>query len=455
MNNKRDLTQGSISKGLIFLALPMMVGMLLQTAFNIIDTIFIGMLGANALAAVAITFPVVFIFIALASGLGIGSTTLVAQAIGAKNFKKADNTAEHSLMLSGIVGILIAILGILFGGPLFVFMGATPEILELTLVYSNTIFVGFIFLFIGFISQGILQAEGNSKTPMINMAISVVINIILDPIMIFGLFGFPVLGVFGGALATVIARSIGAGLNILYILKGKGLIKIKPRDFSFNPKIMKDIIFLGTPASAGQLTMSIGLTILMSFVGVFGTFAIASYGIGTRLDSLAILPVLGLISATIAMVGQNIGAGKLERAKKTIFYSTVISAGLMGLVAVIFLLIPSPFFELFSSDKEVISVGIVYLSIVSFSYPFRGILMSISAGIQGAGNTFFAMILSGSYWILIILLSVFLKDNYGLKGIWFGLLGSAVISSIITIIIYKTGIWIPKRLKEEKTTINK
>jgi len=352
-------------------------------------------------------------------------------------------------LLAGITGIIIAVLGILFGKPLFVFMGATPEILELTLVYSNTIFIGFIFMFIGFISQGILQAEGNSKTPMINMAVSVVVNIVLDPIMIFGLFGFPALGVFGGALATVIARSIGAALNIIYILKGKGIIKIKPRDFSFNPKIMKAIIFLGSPASAGQLTMSIGLTIVMSFVGVFGTFAIASYGIGTRLDSLAILPVLGLTSATIAMVGQNTGAGKHERAKKTIFYSAILSVLLMGLVAVVFLLVPSPFFKLFSSDEKVISIGIVYLSIVAFSYPFRGILMSILSGIQGTGNTVLAMVLTGAYWALIVVLCFFLKDIYGLKGIWFGILGSSMIGALITIAVYRSGIWLPKELKEK------
>lgn len=449
MKPKRDLTEGNILKGLVFLALPMMIGMLLQTAFNVIDTIFIGMLGAEALAAVAITFPVVFIFIAFASGLSVGSTTLTAQAIGAKNYSKADNIAEHSLMLSGIVGIIIAVLGIIFGEPIFVFMGATPEILELTLLYSNTIFIGFIFLFIGFISQGIMQAEGDSKTPMINMAISVVLNIILDPIMIFGLFGFPALGIFGAALATVLARSVGAGLNIFYILKGKGLIKIKPKDFSFDAKIMKNILFLGTPASAGQLTIAFGSTVLMSFVGVFGTFAIAAYGISTRLDSIAILPVLGLISATIAMTGQNIGAKKIERAKKIIFYSTAISAFLMGIVAVIFLLVPEPFFKLFSADKEVVSIGLVYLSIVAFSYPFRGILMAVSSGFQGAGNTLLSMVMTGGYWILIVILSFFLKENYGLKGIWYSLLFSAVIGAIITIITYKTNLWIPKELKEK------
>ncbi len=371
IKKKNNLTEGSIFKTLIFLALPIMLGMLLQTAFNVIDTIFIGMLGTEALAAVAITFPVVFIFIAFASGLSVGSTTLVAQAVGAKNYSKANNIAEHSLMLSGVIGIIIAVLGIIFGKPIFVFMGATPEILELTLLYSNTIFIGFIFLFIGFISQGIMQAEGDSKTPMINMAISVMLNIILDPILIFGLFGFPALGIFGAALATVLSRSVGAGLNIFYILKGRGLIKINPKDFSFDLRIMKKIIFLGAPASIGHLTISLGLTVIMSFVGVFGVLSIAAYGIGTRLDSIAILPVIGLISATIAMVGQNIGAKKLERAKKTIFYSTAISAFLMGIVAVIFVLFPEPFFKLFSADKEVISIGLVYLSIAAFSYPFR------------------------------------------------------------------------------------
>ncbi len=451
MVQNKDLTQGNILKTLIVLALPIMFGMFMQTAFNIIDTIFIGSLGADALAAVAITFPVVFIFIALASGLGIGSTTLVAQAIGAKNLRKADNIAEHSLLLSLASGIIIAVLGILFGEHVFVFMGATPEILELTLVYSNTIFVGFIFLFLGFISQGIIQAEGNSKTPMIHMAISVILNIILDALLIFGLFGFPALGIFGAALATVIARGIGAGLNIAYILRRKGLIKINLKDFVFRLKIMKDIFFIGAPASAGQLTISLGLTILMSFVGLFGVNALAAYGVGTRLDSLAILPVLGLINATIAVVGQNIGAGKLERARKTINYSAMISVFIMAFVAVIFILIPRPFFELFSSNEEVISIGVLYLTLVAFSYPFRGLLLGISGGFQGAGKTFLAMIMTGNYWLTIVFLAFFLKDIYGLKGIWFSLLIASIIGTILALTVYKLEWWIPKELKQKKT----
>ncbi len=453
MKPKRDLTEGNILKGLVFLALPIMIGMFLQTAFNVIDTIFIGMLGANALAAVAITFPVVFIFIAFASGLSVGATTLVAQAIGGKDYKKADNIAEHSLLLASITGIIIAVLGILFGKPIFVFMGATPEILQLTLVYSNTIFVGFIFMFIGFISQGIIQAEGDSKTPMINMAISVAINIILDPIMIFGLFGFPALGVFGGALATVIARCIGAGLNIIHILKGRSMIKINPRDFSFNTGIMKKIVFIGAPASAGQLTVSLGLTVLMSFVGAFGVTALAAYGVGTRIDSIAILPVIGLINATIAMVGQNTGANKIARAKKTILYSTTISTVLMAFVAFVFLLFPHPFFQLFSSNEEVISIGAIYLSIVAFSYPFRGILLTVSAGFQGVGNTLLSMFMSGAYWIMILVLAFFLKGSYGLEGIWYSLFFSGIIGAGLTLIVYKTGYWIPKRLKENTNSV--
>jgi len=242
LKERGNLTEGGIARTLFFLSMPIVLGMFLQSAFNIIDTIFVGMLGPNELAAVAITFPVVFVFIAIASGLAVGSTVLVSQSIGRKDMKGASNAAEHSLLLSGIVGVIIAILGILFSEPLFVFMGADANVLPLTIAYSHWIFIGFSFLFIGFIGQGILQAEGDSKTPFIFNFIAILINVVLDAVLIFGLFGFPAMGIEGAAIATVIARSVGAGLILWFLYKGKAQTKIDLSPKYFDTQVLDHLI---------------------------------------------------------------------------------------------------------------------------------------------------------------------------------------------------------------------
>ncbi len=441
---ERDLTSGSIGKTLVLFALPIMAGFALQTAFNIIDTFFIGMLGPEELAAVSITFPVVFIFIALASGLSIGTMALVSHAVGAKKIKEAGNIAEHSLLLALAVGLVVAFLGISFSAPLFGFMGATGEVIPLTKAYSDLIFIGFVFLFIGFIGQGILQAGGNSTTPLKFNFIAVVLNIALDAVLIFGLFGFPRMEIVGAALATVISRSIGAGLIILYLVSNKSKIKLCPKSFRFDFGIMRRIISIGTPSSLGQSITSIGMVLLMSIVGAFGTFAIAALGIGMRLDSLAFLPVIGLASATISVVGQNLGARNIERAKETISIAAKIAIILSLIVSVFFLSFPAQVFSVFSSSAEVVEIGTVYLSIVALSYGFSGMLFIYNAGFQGAKRTGLSAGIILFMWTLSLSVSFALSRLIGLHGAWYGALVSFIAAAMLAFAILKSGYWLKK-----------
>ncbi|MCK5023803.1 MAG: MATE family efflux transporter, partial [Candidatus Aenigmarchaeota archaeon] len=294
---EKDLTKGSIFKTLFILATPIILAMSLHTAFNIIDTFFIGMLGSEHLAAISVTFPVVFIFIAIASGLAIGSTALVSQAIGARKKKEANKIAAHSITIALLSGLIVAVAGFLFSPALFSFMGVTGNILAMTIEYANLIFIGFIFLFIGFIAQGIIQADGDTVTPMINMVISIVANIILDPILIFGFGPIPAMGLTGAALATVIGRSIGAFLNIYHLFAGKTSLHMGIESFRLDPSIFKKIFIIGLPSSISNSINSVGMIFIMSLIGGFGTSAIAAFGVGLRLDSVAILPIIGLSHA--------------------------------------------------------------------------------------------------------------------------------------------------------------
>lgn len=449
----RDLTKCSIWKTLFLLAAPMVLGFAMQTGFNLIDTFFIGLLGSEQLAAIGVTFPVIFIFIALASGLSVGATALVSQALGAKKVKIASNYAEHSLLIALVTGIAIAILGILFASHLFSFMGAHGEILSMTISYSNLIFIGFVFLFIGFISQGIIQAGGDTITPTRNLLISIIANVILDPIFIFGIGPVPAMGLVGAGYATVFGRGLGAFLNIFYLFSGKAAVKIDWSYFKVDLSIFRKIISIGFPSSVSNSINSIGYILLMALVGSFGTAAIAAFGVGMRLESLAVLPVIGLSTAVIPFVGQNLGAGKIRRAEKSVAFASYATTIFMLLFTFVWFFFPEYIYSPFTSDPAVLSVGIDYFRIISFGYVFLGLNFIISSGFQAAGRTTLQMFVNGIRWVFILSISYFLVDQFGLIGIWMGFPIGNLIGFLIFFVLYRSRFWVKKWIEKEKKTI--
>ncbi|NOX71834.1 MAG: MATE family efflux transporter [Candidatus Micrarchaeota archaeon] len=437
----KNLTDGPIAKTLFALAAPVIFGMALQTAYNIVDTYFIGLLGSDELAAISVTFPVVFIFIAIASGLSVGTIALASQAIGAKNRKRASNVAEHSLLLAIIAGIGVASFGILFSPYIFSFMGARDHILAMTIQYANLIFVGFIFLFIGFISQGIIQAGGDTKTPTFYLLISVTLNIILDPVMIFGLGPIPAMGLFGAALATVISRGVGAALNIFHLFSGKALITIDISSFTFNKSILWKIITVGWPSSLSNSINSIGLIALMSLVGLFGTKALAAFGVGIRLESLAILPVIGLSTALTPFVGQNLGAKIDKRVRKAVLFASLAAAVFMGIFSLIWFFLPQFLYMPFTNDATVAEIGARYLQIISFGYIFLGIAFVMNGLFQGSGHTRLQLAVNATRWIAVVGSALILMKMFGIDGIWAGFPIGNFASFFVALALYKWGKW--------------
>ncbi len=416
----KNLSKGPIPKTLFALAAPVIAGMALQTAYNIIDTYFIGLLGSAELAAISVTFSVVFIFIAMSSGLSGGTVALVSRAIGARKLKDANNIAEHSLILAVILGVVVAISGILLSPYLFAFMGAQGRVLEMTMQYANLIFIGFVFLFIGFISQGIIQAGGDTKSPTLYLLVSVIINIILDPVMIFGFGPIPAMGLFGAALATVISRGLGAFLNILHLMTGRSAVTIDARAFSFSASILSRIASVGWPSSLSNSINSVGLIALTSFVGAFGTSALAAFGVGIRLESLAILPVIGLSTALSPFVGQNLGAGVPARAKRAVLFSSFAAACFMLAFASAWFFVPHALFSVFTSELSVVAIGSQYFRIISVGYVFLGLNFILLGAFQGAGSTRFQLAVNAIRWGITIASAALLVGIFGLGGIWAG-----------------------------------
>ncbi len=438
----KDLTSSPIMKTLLMLAGPIVLGMAMQTGFNLIDTFFIGMLGSEELAAIGVTFPVVFIFIAVAAGLSVGSMALVSQAIGARKMRRANNVAEHSLVISLLAGIAIAVLGVLFSPPLFSYMGVSGNVLAMTMQYANLIFFGFVFLFIGFISQGIIQAGGDTVTPTRNLFISVVINIILDPIFIFGLGPIPALGLVGAGAATVLGRLVGAFLNIWHVFAGKAAVRIDPKCFSPDASIFLRIVRIGLPSAISHSINSIGMILLMGLVGTFGTAAIAAFGVGIRLESLAILPVIGLVNALIPFIGQNLGASKPGRAKRATKLASYAVILFMLVFTALWFFVPRMIFSPFTSDPAVLEIGESYLRIISFGYVFLGTAFIFGAAFQAAGRTGLQLWVNGLRWAVAIGLAYALVSGFGLDGVWVGFPLGNLSAFLAAFVLLKSGYWL-------------
>jgi len=310
--------------------------------------------------------------------------------------------------------------------------------------YLNIIFAGIPFMFSFFIFSALLRGYGDTITPMKFMVFSTLLNIIIDPLLIFGVGFFPALGVRGAAFATIFSRAL-AGIYGIYILfKGNKGLKLTIESMKPDFKVIKKILYLGFPSAAEQSVVALGMTVLMSIVSVFGTIAVAAYGIGSRILSVVQLPTRGLATATTTMVGQNLGAEQINRAERTAWMSSGIILLLLSLLAFLFNLFPVAIISIFNTNPEVINIGKSFLKIVGYSFGFLGVRFILGGSFRGAGNTVIAMILAIiALWGVRLPLAQYLSINlnWGTQGIWWSIFYSNFITAIIAALWFKKGTW--------------
>ncbi|WP_373399288.1 MATE family efflux transporter [Algoriphagus halophilus] len=316
MKNEQGLLEGSIFKSLTMLAWPIIMANILQTAYQLIDTFWLGRLGANAVAAVSISFPILFLVLSLGAGLTLAGTVIVSQYKGASNQKMIDFSAGQTVALVLLVSTFLGVIGFLFARPLMVLIGAGPEILEDSVSYFQVSSWGFVFLFMFFVFQSLMRGIGNVLLPMYIVLGTVFLNLVLDPLFIFGYGSIPGYGVAGAAVASVITQGISAVVGLTILLGGKRGIRIKLKDMIPQWEWVKRLFSLGIPASLEQSSRAGAMTVMVMLVTSFGSNVVAAYGIGARILSLVIVPALGFAIATTTLVGQNIGAAKIKRAEK-------------------------------------------------------------------------------------------------------------------------------------------
>ena len=447
--NREEILNGPIIKTIMKLAWPVMVGNTMQVIYNLADTFWLGRLGAEAVAAISIGFPLVFLIVSIGAGITVAGTTLVAQYMGADNQEMTNKVTAQIFLFVLSLSVVLGGIGVLFNKNILIMMGTPSNILADASAYLNIISAGVPFMFMFFIFSALLRGYGDTKTPMKFMIFSSLLNIVLDPFMIFGIGFFPALGVEGAAYATIFSRAVAGVIGIYLLFTGRKGLTLKLKYLKPDFSVLKKIIVIGFPSAAEQSIVALGMTLLMSIVSQFGTMVVAAYGIGSRILSVVMLPSRGLATATTTMVGQNLGAENIKRAESSAWKSTGIIFVTLTVLAIISNLFPRAIIGVFNSNPEVIEIGVSFLRVVGFSFGFLGVRFVIGGSFRGAGNTVVAMVLAIiALWGLRLPLAQILSFNldFGTSGIWWGMFLSNFLTALIAMFWFKKGGWKEKAI---------
>lgn len=440
-SKKRDLIlNGNMRKVLIVLALPIMLGNLIQTAYNLTDTYFVSRLGDLEVAAVGFVWNLVFLILSIGIGLSVAGRSMIAQYIGSDDEEKAKKTTGQIFSLMVILSLGLSVIFYILAPYILKLMGADGELYRHSLKYMRIILLGMPFQYIFFSFNAAKNGRGDMVTPMILSAIAVVINIILDPICIFTL-GW---GVAGAAIATTVARVIIAIVIIVMLYMGKLGIKLKLPDFKFHKETIAKMLKIGIPASLGQATAALGFTIMAAMVKTFGELTLTAYIIGTRVNSIVLMPLMGIGWALTTVAGQNMGAGKLERVKKGFWTSIAYSILFAITGGIIMAFAASGIIKIFSDNPIVIEQGTYFLYIIILALPTMGIFQSLIGLFQGTGHTkFSSMLMIGRLWLLRIPMILLFKNftSFEEKSVWYAILLSNIVVCIVGMIGYFSGLW--------------
>lgn len=450
-----DFTSGPILKSLISLAMPIVFANILQTAYQLIDTFWVGRLGATAVAAVSLSFPFIFLLISLAGGLAIAGTILVAQHKGRNDIESVDHVAGQTLLMMFVTGAVVSVIGYFLAGPLLSLMGTPAEVFLDAEKYLQISFIGLLFMFGFFVFQSLMRGVGDVKTPLFIVLFTVILNLILDPLFILGWGPIPAYGVSGAAIATIGTQGLATFIGMGMLISGKYGVHIKLSNLKFDIPLIKKMFWLGFPASISQSARALGMMIMTFLVATFGTITVASYGIGGRILSFIIIPSIGLSMATSTLVGQNIGAGKIDRADKITKMSSLISFLFLTFVGLLVFIFAKPLTAAFiPGETAVIESGSLFVKIMAFTFGLIGLQQTINGAFQGSGSTTITMILSlVSLFVIQFPVAYILSKHtsLGAEGIYWAFPIANVLMAIITVLVYSTGSWKKKELFKNPT----
>jgi putative MATE family efflux protein len=410
-----------VGSALFRLLLPMIPGTLSIVLFNLADTFFVGQLGAVPLAAMSFSFPVVLITGGLSMGLGIGTTAHVSRALGSGDRDRARLISSQAHLLAFLIVLVLAIAGLLTIEPLFRSLGADAETLPLIRTYMTIWYFGLPFVVIPMIGINVLQATGDTKTPGLVLTLSVVLNIVLDPLLIFGIGPFPQLGIAGAALATVVSRASSFVIVGAVIIRREKLLTPRMGGLGSMVREWGEVLFIGIPAAATNILLPISQGIVTRLVSDFGTEAVAGFGAATRVESFALVLVLSLSMIITPFIGRNLGAGRADRVRLAHLRGSQFSLVWGVVVLAVFLVAAGPVASLFNDNPQVIGVTALYLRIVAVSYGILGVVNITSAALNGLRNPLRAAAVAAvRLFVFYVPLALLGRALLGLEGIFWG-----------------------------------
>ena len=450
---------GSISKALLKLGIPIILINILQSAYQLTDAFWVGRLGAEQVAAVSVSMPVTFLVIAIGSGLAMAGAILSAQYMGAGQQDKVNHVAAQTMLMVTLTASMLGLTGYVLSPYFLTLLGVEEQVFGDALKFMHVSFIGVVFVFIYAMFQALMRGIGQTKVPLYIVSGTVLLNFVLDPLLIFGFGDFSGFGVMGAALATLITQSLAAAIGVWVFLRGRHGIQLKLSSFKPDWQYMKQAFFLGAPGSVELSARAFGLIIMSFLVASFGTHTIASYGVGSNILQMVMIPAMGLSMAVSTLVGQNMGAGNPQRAAQITRLASL--WGLLGLtsVGVIAYLFAEYLVAFFIPDDEfVIAGGAEFIRVMCLTWGGIGVQLCVVAAFRASGNMLNAMVVSLLSQCVIQFPAAYILSKHtslGPQGIWYSFAITNVLVAIITYLWFAAGRWQRTQLTKEDKDIAK
>lgn len=446
------LLEGSITKSIFTISIPIIFANVLQTVYQLIDTFWVGRIGTSAVAAVSLSFPLLFFITSLAMGLAVAGSILVAQYNGRNDKEKVSFITGQTFSVITIFAIVLGILGAIFSRSIMSLFTNDFVVLNQATIYLRYSFIAILGMFVYNIFQGSLRGVGEVKLPMRIILGTVILNFFLDPLLMFGWKFIPSMGISGVALATVITEYLSAIIGVFILLRGKHGIKMRLVDLKLKKYWGKKILKLGLPTSIENSSRALGYVILTFVASLFGTVVVAAYGIGMRILTFAIIPALGFSFAATTLVGNSLGAGNKKRAEKTgrvIVWISFLVLEIFGILVFFFAKQIAGFFV--PGEIELITETTMFLRIIALFFGFAGVELAVMGVLRAAGKTISAMVLALIQAVPLFALSFLLSKTFGMgaMGLWVAFPIANSLALIAALYIYWRKKWLKKNLIEE------
>jgi putative MATE family efflux protein len=439
-----DLTTGSVIGHLIRFSIPMLLGSAIQTAYSIVAAAWVGNgLGSDAMAALTVSFPVFFLLMAVAGGLTLAASILVAQAYGASDLPRLHRVIQNSMLLTALVSLACWAVGHFTAEPVLRGMQTPAEILPMAVTYFQIYLVTIPFMFGVYFLSSVMRGVGDSKTPLYFQAASLALTALLDPLLMFGWLGFPRLGLNGTAVAAIIAQ-VFAFLGIAGYIHSRGHVAAPDwRRLRLDGPTTLLTVRIGVPSMIQQALVSLGMLFVMGLVNRFGAHSAAAYGIALRIDQLAFMPAMTLGMAVSTLTGQNIGAGRFDRVREVFRWGVLVSVSLTAVGTFFAVVLPEWLMGLFANEADVIAVGAGYLRIVGPGYLLFALLFAGNGVVNGSGHTLATTAFTFvTFWAVRVPLAAYLSYALGrVEGIWYATLASLAAGAALSVGYYFSGRW--------------